>query len=268
MAKRATAKQTPAKKTSQASLVAARGISKVFENGVQALDRISFEIRDGEFLSLLGASGCGKTTLLRILAGLESPSSGQVAWHGGARPRDTGFVFQDPALMPWASIAANVRLPLRLLGVDDETAGQRARDVLRQVGLDSFAGAYPHELSGGMKMRASLARAIIVRPKLLFMDEPFASLDEITRFKLNDELLSLWRNLGCTIVFVTHSIYEAAYLSTRTLVLSPRPGTIADEIRFLPATQLSDPQYRTSPAYVARCRKLSTALTRAMEMRP
>jgi NitT/TauT family transport system ATP-binding protein len=169
--------------------------------------------------------------------------------------------------MPWASVEANVRLPLRLLGFDDETAGHRARDVLRQVGLDGFTDAHPHELSGGMKMRASLARAIIVRPKLLFMDEPFASLDEITRFKLNDELLSLWRNLGCTIVFVTHSIYEAAYLSTRTLVLSPRPGTIADEICFLPATQLSDPQYRTSPAYVARCRKLSTALTRAMERR-
>ncbi len=267
MAKRATAKRMPAKKTSQASLVAARRISKIFDNGVQALDRVSFEIREGEFLSLLGASGCGKTTLLRILAGLDRPSTGQVAWHGGTRPRDTGFVFQEPALMPWASVAANVRLPLRLLGVDDETAGQRARDVLRQIGLDGFGDAYPHELSGGMKMRASLARAIIVRPKLLFMDEPFASLDEITRFKLNDELLSLWRNLGCTIVFVTHSIYEAAYLSTRTLVLSPRPGTIADEIRFLPATQLSDPQYRTSAAYVARCRKISTALMRAMEMR-
>jgi len=267
MARSPTAKRTTAKKHSQATLVTLRGISKTFDNGIQALDGLNFEIREGEFLSLLGASGGGKTTLLRILAGLEQSSAGEIQWRGGVRPRETGFVFQEPALMPWASVAANIRLPLRLLGVDSESAERRAQDVLKLVGLETFADAYPHELSGGMKMRASLARALIVRPKLLLMDEPFASLDEITRYKLNDELLSLWRNLGCTIIFVTHSIYEAAYLSTRTLVLSPRPGKIADEIRFLPAAQLSDQQYRTSPAYAARCRKVSAALDRAMERR-
>ena len=167
--------------------------------------------------------------------------------------------------MPWASVAANIRLPLQLLGGSSGEIDRRAQEVLELVGLGAFADAFPHELSGGMKMRASLARALIVRPKLLLMDEPFGALDEITRFKLNDELLSLWRQLNCTVVFVTHSIYEAAYLSTRTLVLSPRPGTVADEIRFLPANQLSDPHYRTSPAYAARCRKVSTALNRAME---
>jgi NitT/TauT family transport system ATP-binding protein len=268
MAKRAAAKRTNAKPASQPALVTLRGISKTFENGIQALDAVNFEIREGEFLSVLGASGSGKTTLLRVLAGLEQPSTGEIKWRTGTRPRETGFVFQEPALMPWAPVAANVRLPLRLLGVDDESADRRTQDVLKLVGLESFADAYPHELSGGMKMRASLARALIVQPKLLLMDEPFAALDEITRFKLNDELLSLWRNLDCTIVFVTHSIFEAAYLSTRTLVLSPRPGTIADEIRFLPAAQLSDPQYRTSPAYAGRCRKLSAALDRATERQP
>lgn len=267
MTKRAAAKRTGTKGASQASLVTLRRISKTFDNGVQALDAIDFEIREGEFLSLLGASGSGKTTLLRILAGLEQPSAGQIQWRGGARPRETGFVFQEPALMPWAPVAANVRLPLRLLGVDGESAERRTREVLNLVGLEPFAEAFPHELSGGMKMRASLARALILRPKLLLMDEPFAALDEITRFKLNDELVALWRQLNCTVVFVTHSVFEAAYLSTRTLVLSPRPGTIADEVRFLPATQLSDPQYRTSPAYAARCRKLSAALNRAMEYR-
>ncbi len=267
MTKRPAAKRTGAKGASQGSLVTLRRISKTFDNGIQALDDIDFEIREGEFLSLLGASGSGKTTLLRILAGLESPTGGQVQWRGGARPHETGFVFQEPALMPWAPVAANVRLPLRLLGVNNESAERRTREVLNLVGLESFAEAFPHELSGGMKMRASLARALILRPKLLLMDEPFAALDEITRFKLNDELLALWRRLNCTVVFVTHSVFEAAYLSTRTLVLSPRPGTIADEVRFLPATQLSDPQYRTSPAYTARCRKLSTALNRAMEYR-
>jgi NitT/TauT family transport system ATP-binding protein len=246
-----------------APLTELHGIGKTFDSGVIALRDISFSIRRGEFLSLLGASGCGKTSLLRIVAGLLAPDTGDIAWQEGNRPRETGFVFQEPALMPWASIGANIRLPLQLLGIDGRTAELRTRDALSQVGLEKFADSRPHELSGGMRMRASLARALIVKPKLLLMDEPFAALDEISRFKLNDELLALWQKLGCTIVFVTHSVFEAAYLSTRTLVMSSRPGTIVEEVRFLPATERFDPQYRTSASFAARARKLSEALERA-----
>jgi NitT/TauT family transport system ATP-binding protein len=246
-----------------APLAELHNVGKTFESGITALRNVSFSIKRGEFLSLLGASGCGKTSLLKIIAGLLAPDAGRVSWKTGTRPRETGFVFQESALMPWSSVSANIRLPLRLLGIDRRSAELRAREALAQVGLEKFGEAYPHELSGGMKMRASLARALIVKPKLLLMDEPFAALDEISRFKLNDELLALWQKLGCTVVFVTHSVFEAAYLSTRTLVMSPQPGTIAEEIRFLPAIERSDPKYRTSAAFVARARKLSDALERA-----
>lgn len=260
-------KKTPAKRKTgsaeNAPLAELRGIGKTFESGVTALRDVSFSIRRGEFLSLLGASGCGKTSLLRIIAGLLPPDTGGISWHGGNRPRETGFVFQEPALMPWASVGANIRLPLRLLGIDSRSAEIRTHEALTSVGLEKFSDAYPHELSGGMKMRASLARALIVKPKLLLMDEPFAALDEISRFRLNDELLVLWQKLGCTVVFVTHSVFEAAYLSTRTLVMSPRPGTISEEIRFLPATERFEPQFRTSASFTARARKLSEALERA-----
>lgn len=238
------------------------GISKIFGNGITALDDVSFSILRGEFLALLGASGCGKTSLLRIIAGLLAPDRGTINWSEGRRPRQTGFVFQEPALMPWADVATNIRLPMRLLDIDQEEAGARTEALLAQVGLKQFAHAFPHELSGGMKMRAALARALIVKPELLLMDEPFAALDEISRFKLNDELLALWRQANCTIVFVTHSVYEAAYLSTRTLILSPRPGRIAEEIR-LPPPDRTDPHYRTSAAFAARARTLSEALERA-----
>jgi NitT/TauT family transport system ATP-binding protein len=255
-------KRSP-KRAESASLAELRGIGKTFESGVTALRDVSFSIKRGEFLSLLGASGCGKTSLLRIIAGLLAPDSGNVSWRDGKRPRETGFVFQEPALMPWANVSANIRLPLRLLGLDHRSAALRTREALTSVGLERFADNYPHELSGGMKMRVSLARALIVQPKLLLMDEPFAALDEISRFKLNDELLAIWQKLDCTVVFVTHSIFEAAYLSTRTLIMSPRPGTVAEEVRFLPATDRFDPQYRTSASFAARARKLSDALERA-----
>jgi NitT/TauT family transport system ATP-binding protein len=259
--RRATATKRKPVKTESATLAELRSIEKTFDNGITALRDVSFSIREGEFLSLLGASGCGKTSLLRILAGLLTPDAGTIVWPRGARPRETGFVFQEPALMPWADIAANIRVPLRLLGAAD--ADRRTREVLRKVGLEKFAHSYPHELSGGMKMRAALARALIVKPKLLLMDEPFAALDEISRFKLNDELLALWQDANCTVVFVTHSMFEAAYLSTRTLVMSPRPGTMAEEIRFLPAAGRFDADYRTSATFSARVRKLSEALERA-----
>lgn len=245
-----------------AALATLSGIAKTFDNGVAALDGVSFSVARGEFLSLLGASGCGKTSLLRIIAGLLAPDRGSIHWSEGSRPRQTGFVFQEPALMPWADVAANIGLPLRLLDVGREEAAARTQAVLSQVGLKPFAHAFPHELSGGMKMRAALARALVVKPTLLLMDEPFAALDEISRFRLNDELLALWRQANCTVIFVTHSVYEAAYLSTRTLILSPRPGRIAKEIT-LASHDRTDPQYRTSAAFAARARMLSEALEHA-----
>lgn len=245
-----------------ATLAQLTGISKTFENGVTAVENIGFSIGRGEFLSLLGASGCGKTSLLRIIAGLLAPDRGDIRWSEGSRPRQTGFVFQEAALMPWADVAANIRLPLRLLDVGKEEAQARTEALLTQVGLRQFAHAFPHELSGGMRMRAALARALVVKPTLLLMDEPFAALDEISRFKLNDELLALWQQANCTVVFVTHSVYEAAYLSTRTLILSPRPGRITEEITLSPADR-SAPHYRTSAGFVARARTLSEALERA-----
>lgn len=263
-AKRKTrSKQSAPKSARSSSLVHIRGVGKTFDNGVTALKNVSFSIRDGEFLSVLGASGCGKTSLLRIIAGLLTPDTGTVSWTSGERPRETGFVFQEAALMPWTSVKENVRLPLRLLDIDSSESERRVEAAVATVGLEKFAFAYPHELSGGMKMRASLARALVVKPKLLLMDEPFAALDEISRFKMNDELLAIWQEIGCTIVFVTHSVFEAAYLSTRTLVMSQRPGSISEEIGFLPATGRNDPLYRSSASFSARTRKLSEALERA-----
>src|SRR4051794_3199569 len=177
-------------------IVALRGVGKTFANGVEALDRLDFAVRAAEFVSLLGPSGCGKSTALRIIAGLSEPTRGRVEWpdqSGGAATCDIGFVFQEPTLMPGGTVAGNVRLPLRLAGLDDAASQPRVAAALERVGLAGFADAYPRELSGGMKMRASIARALVTEPRLLLMDEPFAALDEITRFKLNDDLLSVWR---------------------------------------------------------------------------
>lgn len=196
-----------------ATLVALRGVDKTFANGTTALSGLALDIRENEFVSLLGPSGCGKSTALRILAGLIPPSRGEVAWAGGGRAEDhrgeIGFVFQEPTLMPWASVADNVYLPLRLRGVSRRDAGDAIAASLALVGLSKFAEAYPRELSGGMKMRVSIARALSLRPRILLMDEPFAALDEITRFKLNDDLLRLQHEFACTVVFVTHSVYES-----------------------------------------------------------
>lgn len=255
MTARKKARATPA------PLAALRNLSKIYENGTAALKGVDLELRGGELLSLLGASGCGKTTLLRLIAGIIPPSAGEIVWRGGERPRETGFVFQEAALMPWATVAENAALPLRLLD-DTQERDARVQEALHLAGLRGFENAYPHELSGGMKMRASIARALIVRPRLLLMDEPFAAIDEVTRFRFNDELLALWRKLECTIVFVTHSVYEAAFLSTRTLVFSPRPGRVTDEYEFAPPKARGD--FRASPEFTARARKLSASLAKAM----
>ncbi len=238
-----------------------RGVSKTFETGTVALSRFDLTVRTGEFVSLIGPSGCGKSTALRIMAGLTAPSSGTVE-HAGDRA-GLGFVFQDPTLMPWASVFDNVWLPLRLRGVPRAKAAARIEDSLALVGLSKFTRAYPRELSGGMKMRVSIARALVVKPALLLMDEPFAALDEITRFKLNNDLIRLTAELGTTTVFVTHSVYESVYLSSRVVVMAARPGRAVAEL-LVPAPAVRTEEFRSDPAYVETCRAASRALHGAM----
>ncbi len=244
------------------TLVALQGLTKVFANGVTALADLDLAIRTGEFVSLLGPSGCGKSTVLRIIAGLAQPTDGRITWPGSANDdhrEEIGFVFQEPTLMPWADVADNVWLPLRLRGMSKRKARDRIAESLALVGLSDFAKAYPRELSGGMKMRVSIARALSLKPRLLLMDEPFAALDEITRFRLNDDLLRLQNELRCTIVFVTHSVYESAYLSSRIAVMSPRPGRIAAEIQGEPPG-LRPKDFRSGARYAALCGQISQFL--------
>jgi NitT/TauT family transport system ATP-binding protein len=251
-----------------APIVRLAGVGKRFATGVTALAGLDLTVREGEFLSLLGPSGCGKSTALRIIAGLAEPSSGTVEWSrpaDGGTPalHDIGFVFQEPTLMPWATVFANIWLPLRLKGVSRAAARADVTQALALVGLDRFAEAYPRELSGGMKMRVSIARALVTRPRILLMDEPFAALDEITRQRLNDDLLAIKVRLATTVVFVTHSVFESAYLSTRIVVMAARPGRILETIDVaapLPRTQ----GFRTSPVYNAVCEETSRALTAAI----
>jgi NitT/TauT family transport system ATP-binding protein len=246
--------------------VSLRGVNKTFASGVTALDRLDLDLRPGEFVSLLGPSGCGKSTALRLIAGLTEPTRGTVSWPGGSRPSgrhgQIGFVFQEPTLMPWASVADNVALPLSLRGLDAETSTTLVAAALKQVGLDGFEASYPRELSGGMKMRVSIARALVTEPAFLLMDEPFAALDEVTRFRLNDDLLALWRAVRRTVVFVTHSVFESVYLSERIVVMTSRPGRVFTEFR-IDAPYPRDRQFRTSADYAAQCRKVSEALAEA-----
>jgi len=244
-----------------APLATLNGVDKLFPNGVQALAGLDIAVREGEFLSLLGPSGCGKSTVLRLLAGLTSPTRGKIDWRDG-RP-ELGFVFQEPTLMPWSSVFANVWLPLRLAGVSRRDANARVAEALDRVGLTGFSNAYPRELSGGMKMRVSIARALVTRPAVLLMDEPFAALDEITRTKLNDDLVALKCVLGATVVFVTHSVYESVYLSNRILVMAARPGRVVADIA-IDAPLPRNEEFRLGAPYAAKCRETSAALHRAM----
>jgi NitT/TauT family transport system ATP-binding protein len=249
-------------------IVALHGVAKTFANGVQALDGLDLDVRPGEFVSLLGPSGCGKSTALRLIAGLSEPSRGSITWGvdglaAGPRGRDIGFVFQEPTLMPWTTVTKNVALPLTLHHMPAGDAGPRVAAALERVGLAAFATAYPRELSGGMKMRVSIARALVMEPTLLLMDEPFAALDEITRFKLNNDLLDLWRTLGKTVVFVTHSVFESVYLSSRIVVMTPRPGRVFRELA-IDAPYPRQESFRTSAEYAGFCRLASEALTQAM----
>jgi len=238
-------------------MIALKGVGKRFANGTEALRDLSFTVGRGEFVSLLGPSGCGKSTALRLVAGLLASDGGHVEYPDG-KP-EIGFVFQEPTLMPWADALANARLPLDLKHMPRNEADRRAAAALARVGLKSFERAYPRELSGGMKMRVSIARALASEPKLLLLDEPFAALDEITRNALGDDLLKLWREDELTVLFVTHSVGESSYLSQRVLVMTPRPGHIVDDIA-LPAGRDS----RLSPPTIEAQRVISDALNGAM----
>ena len=259
---------TLASPTTDRPIVALTGVTKRFASGTRALDGLDLAITSGEFVSLLGPSGCGKSTALRLIAGLSEPTSGAISWSGtkpGARRNglEVGFVFQEPTLMPWTTVANNVALPLALAGVARDVAGKRVAQALEQVGLAAFRNAYPRELSGGMKMRVSIARGLVTDPPLLLMDEPFAALDEITRFKLNDDLIALWRAVGNTVVFVTHSVFESVYLSSRIVVMTPRPGRIFADL-MIDAPFPRDESFRTSAEYAGYCRTVSQALAQAM----
>lgn len=238
-------------------MIGLSAVAKRFPNGVEALRDLSFTVAQKEFVSLLGPSGCGKSTALRLAAGLLTPDAGHVEYPDG-KP-EIGFVFQDPTLMPWADALANARLPLDLKHVPKSETEVRAADALARVGLKGFERAYPRELSGGMKMRVSIARALAARPQLLLLDEPFAALDEITRNALGDDLLRLWREDGLTVLFVTHSVSESSYLSQRVLVMTPRPGHIAADIALPPGRDS-----RLAPATIEAQRKINGALNMAM----
>ena len=235
-----------------------------FPSGTEALRDVSLGLEGGDFLALLGPSGCGKSTLLRLIAGLDQPDSGTLRWDAGAAPGpgDVGYVFQDATLLPWASATDNVWLPLRLRGMSREAARDDVAASIARVGLNGFEAARPAQLSGGMRMRVSIARALVTKPRLLLMDEPFAALDEFTRHRLQEDLLALWRDIGCTVVFVTHSIYEAAFLARRIVLMTPRPGRIGQEmISALPR----DAGTRLDPAYAALVAEISRAMAGLLE---
>jgi NitT/TauT family transport system ATP-binding protein len=244
------------------TLLTLTGVGKRFPSankggGIDALRDVHFAIETGQFVSLLGPSGCGKSTVLRLISGLLTPDSGTISWQG-ARP-ELGFVFQEPTLMPWADVRTNARLPLDLRKLPRREADARATAALERLGLAGFEQAVPRELSGGMKMRVSIARALAARPKLLLMDEPFAALDEPTRQALNDDLLAVGRQDDITIIFVTHSVMESSYLSDRVLVMSRRPGHIAADIA-LDQPAARDAAFRLSPSFADAQRKVGAAL--------
>ena len=246
----------------------ADGVDKTYPDGTHALQPVHLEVAEGEFVTLLGPSGCGKSTLLKLVAGLLELDSGSLRLWGRppAELKESGrrlaFVFQSPTLMPWADVRTNVRLPLELGGVPAAEAGQRVDDALALVGLTRFAGSLPNMLSGGMQMRVSIARALVVHPQLLLMDEPFGALDEFTRHKLDAELLDLWRSQGLTVVFVTHSISEAVFLSQRVVMMESRPGRITDELLIdepYPRTR----EFLVTARFAAYAKRLQDSLHRA-----
>ncbi|MBK5957784.1 nitrate/sulfonate/bicarbonate ABC transporter ATP-binding protein [Rhodoplanes elegans] len=244
------------------------GADKVFSTGVRALTPIDLTVNQGEFVTLLGPSGCGKSTLLKMVANLIEPTSGGLMWwgrdydHVGEPGKKLVFVFQDPTLMPWSRVRANVRLPLDLAGVPKAEGNSRVDRALAMVGLDKFDASYPRQLSGGMQMRVSIARALVTEPNLLLMDEPFGALDEITRNKLDQDLLDLWFEKKLTVVFVTHSIYESVFLSTRVVVMAARPGRVLREV-VIDEPYPRDDAWRVSQRFAAYARDLQVLLAEA-----
>ena len=255
------------------AVVALDAAEMVFPNGVRGLAPVELAVEAGEFVSLIGPSGCGKSTLLKLAAGLLTPNTGRIRWWGGdfagvgAAGRRLAFVFQDPTLMPWASVAANVRLPLDLARRPRPEAAARVADALLQVGLAGRARDRPAQLSGGMRMRVSIARALATDPDLLLMDEPFGALDEFTRNRLDEELLALATGRGLTTLFVTHAIQEAAFLSSRVLVMAADPGRIVAEHRVAARLGARDHAYRLSTEFGADCLALSRLLDDASRRR-
>jgi NitT/TauT family transport system ATP-binding protein len=239
-------------------------VGRRFPAGTEALRDVSLRLHDGDFMGLLGPSGCGKSTLLRLIAGLDRPDTGTLRWGAGAPPvpGEIGYVFQDATLLPWATTVENVWLPLRLRGIARDAARETIEGVLNRVGLNGFEAARPAQLSGGMRMRVSIARALVTKPRLLLMDEPFAALDEFTRHRLQEDLLTLWRDIGCTVVFVTHSIYEAAFLAHRIILMTPRPGRIGTEMT---SSLQRSAGTRLDPAYAALVAEVSHAMAALLD---
>jgi NitT/TauT family transport system ATP-binding protein len=241
---------------------------KVYADGTRALAPVDLTVFDGEFVTLIGPSGCGKSTLLKLIANLLEPTGGRIQWWRGgfdrldALNRRIAFVFQDPTLMPWARVEVNVRLPLDLAGIAKGVSGPRVAEALVRVGLKDFARHYPRQLSGGMRMRVSIARALVIEPTLLLMDEPFGALDEFGRNRLDADLARLSWERSLTTVFVTHSIYEAVFLSTRVVVLAARPGRVFTALT-IDEPMPRDESFRNSPRFGEYCRALSAALSDA-----
>tara|TARA_B100000579_G_scaffold437615_1_gene467743 strand:- start:2049 stop:2831 length:783 start_codon:yes stop_codon:yes gene_type:complete len=245
-------------------IISIKDVDKSFGSGTLAVSGMTLNIFKNQFISFLGPSGCGKSTLLKMISGLLRPTTGSIKISGNqnhnmAISEDIGFVFQDATLMPWSTVQDNVFLPLRLKGFSRKQASEEIEKILVKVGLKDFRRSYPRELSGGMKMRVSIARALITKPSLLLMDEPFAALDEMTRFKLNNDVLSFWENTKLTVIFVTHSVFESVYLSNRVVVMAPRPGRVVADIALDENYPRTD-EYRTTPEYAEKCRLVSSHL--------
>lgn len=241
-------------------LVQFNEVSLQFPDGTRALADIDLHIGQSEFISIVGPSGCGKTSILKLVAGFEQPTSGSISGLAKTELRnEVSYVFQDATLMPWATVEKNISLPLTLQGDVSDASRKRVQELIELVGLSEFAHSYPRELSGGMKMRVSIARALVTRPKLLLMDEPFAALDEITRERMNSELLDLWVGHDWTVIFVTHSVAEAVFLSNRIVVMSPRPGQIVKEIAVATPYPRTD-EFRSSQTFFELGNQVSSTL--------
>ena len=239
-------------------------LNKVYPNGTLALQDLNLTINQGDFISIVGASGCGKSTILKLIANLDNLSSGDIIWHNPNLKQELAFVFQEPALMPWASVIDNIRLPLKLIGISSRQSRLRCAEVINLVNLAGFESAYPRQLSGGMKMRVSIARALVTQPQMILMDEPFGALDDITRHKLNRDLLYLWQKYHWTVVFVTHNIAEAVYLSNRVVVMASSPGKVINEVT-IAADYPRATDFRTSPLCNQYCREIAHYLEKSIK---